>query len=81
MAKKNYMTIKNPADMVHLINHNIEVFEDAILKLAKKNRNACILGTAAIICAVTTAVKCRKQDEELYRLSIRVQKLENKEGE
>ena len=84
MAKKKekVMIVKTLGDAVELINHNTTALEHAIEKVAKKkNRGLKFLCIAALACAVYTAVECRKQDEELYRLSIRVRKLENEEGE
>lgn len=83
MAKNNkkVMIVKTLEDTVELVNHNSLALEHTIQKVAKRNRGLKILSVVAIACAVCTAVECRKQEEELYKLSIRVKKLENKEGE
>ena len=84
MARKKRveeMVIRSLEDVVELVNRNTDVFNFRINKLAKSARRWKVLGIVAIVCAVSAAAECRKQDEELYKLSIRVQKLENKEGE
>lgn len=84
MAKKKkyeYVPISSLEDMVELVNDNVDVFNRKIAKLTKRNRSLMALSAAALVYAIYATVQCRKQDEELYRLSIRVNKLENKEGE
>lgn len=82
MAKiKKMVPISSVSDLLDLVNHNCDVFERRIGKLAKSNRGLKILCVAAIGCAICSAIECRKQEEELYRLSIRVSKLEYGEGE
>ena len=84
MAKRKkfeYVPINSLGDMVELVNDNVEVFDRQLLKLTKRSRGLAALSVAAISYAVYAIVQCRKQDEELYRLSVRVKKLENKEGE
>lgn len=79
--KRNSMTVATLKDMVELVNNNTEAFDTAIRKLVRKNRTTKLFGVAALVFACYTAYECRKQEEELYKLSIRVKKLENKEGE
>lgn len=84
MARKNKMKnvpIKSAADLVDLVNHNTDVFDNALRKLGRKNRRLGVISAVAVVFAVCTAAECRRQDDELYKLSVRVQKLENKEGE
>lgn len=79
--KKNVVPIRSMGDMVALVNHNCDFFENQIKKLVKSNRNLRLLGLASIGLAVYTAVECRKLDEKVYQLSVKVQKLERGEGE
>ncbi len=79
--KRSTMTVATLKDMVELVNNNTEAFDTAIRKLIRKNRTAKLFGVAALAFAIYTTYECQKQEEELYKLSIRVKKLENKEGE
>ncbi len=79
--KKSVVPIRSMGDMVALVNHNCDLFESQIKKLAKSNRNLRLLGLAAVGFALYTAVECKKQEEKVYQLSVRVQKLERGEGE
>ena len=83
MAKKqkNTKLIHDLPDLIELVNHNTVVIERQIKKLAKSSRRSRILILIGVGYAVYAAIQCRKQEEELYRLSVRVNKLENKEGE
>lgn len=83
MARKKLetMSISDLKDLLNLVNHNAEVSDRVFRKFMRKNRTAKMLGATAIVCAVYTAVKFYKQEEELYKLSVRVKKLENKEEE
>lgn len=85
MAKKKngmkVMTIKTVEDLVALVNHNTHVIDRAVRKVTKSSRTAKVFGAVALAYAIYAAAECRRQEEELYRLSIRVKKLENKEGE
>lgn len=83
MAKKkdNIMVVKTLEDVVSLVNHNTEVLDRSIRKVARSSRKWKALGVLVAIGAIYTAVECRKQNEELYRLSLKIEKLENKEGE
>lgn len=84
MAKTNSnrtMVIHNIEDMVKLENHNTQALVHKLKKLAKRNRKMtaiCLITAGAVI---YLAYESRKQEEELYKLSIRMKKLENKEGE
>ena len=46
-----------------------------------RSRNVKILCFIAVGYAIYTAIECRKQEEQLYQLSIKVKKLEHNEGE
>lgn len=84
MAKKKKtaeMIIRSLGDVVELVNQNTDIFESQIKKLRKSNRGLKIFNFIVIGCAIYSALESRKRDEELYRLSVRVRKLENKEGE
>ena len=84
MAKTNSnrtMVIHNIGDMVALENHNTQALGHRLKKLAKRNRSMTLIGLLTVGGLIYLADKSRKQEEELYKLSIRVEKLENKEGE
>ncbi len=79
--KKSVAPIRSMGDMVALVNHNCDLFDRQIKKLAKSNHNLRLLSVVAVGFALYTAVECRKQEEKVYQLSVRVQKLERGEGE
>ena len=83
MGKKKgrWMHISTLGDVVELVNNNTDALDRSIYKLIKKNRTTRIIAVLAIVYSVYAAVNLQKQDEELYKLSIRVNKLESKEGE
>lgn len=81
MHKRKTMAISSLSDLVYLVNNNTGSFDSAIRKLTRKNRSAKIIGFMALCVGVYTAIEYQKQEEELYKLSIRLKKLENKEGE
>lgn len=75
------MTIRNIDDLVALVNYNTRVSCHKLEKLAKRNRTMTTIGLITAGVVIYIADKSRKLDEELYKLSVRVKKLENKEGE
>ena len=79
--KKTTVPIICMGDLVDLVNHNCDVFERRIKKLTKSNRNLKVLCFITVGYAIYTAMECRKQEEQLYQLSIKMQKLEHDEGE
>lgn len=79
--KKNIVPINSMRDLVDLVNHNCELFDRRTRKLAKGNRNLKVLCLMAIGYAIYTGIQCRKQEEQIYQLSVRVNKLEQSEGE
>ena len=79
--KKNILVIRTLDDVVTLVNHNTSVIEHAVQKLKRGNRQLKIFSLLAIGCAIYSARKAQQREEELYQLSVRVRKLENKEGE
>ena len=52
-----------------------------LLKLTRRNRSIAVLAIAAFGYAVWAEMERRKQEEEVYQLSVRVKKLEYGEGE
>lgn len=84
MARKKKIVsvpIRTTEDLLNLINHNVDATEKMFAKLGKKNRRIGIISAFAVVFALCTASECRKQDDEIYKLSLRLDKLENKEGE
>lgn len=82
MAKKRKaVPISSLGDLIDLVNHNCDLFDRRTKKLAKGTRNLKVLCFMAIGYAIYTAVECRKQEEQVYQLSVRVNKLEQSEGE
>ena len=79
--KKNIVPVNSMRDLVDLVNHNSEVLDRRTRKLGKKSRNLKVLCVIAIGYAIYAAVENRKQEERVYQLSVRVQKLEQGEGE
>lgn len=57
------------------------VFDWRTKKLAKGNRNLKVLCLMAIGYAIYTGIQCRKQEEQIYQLSVKMNKLEQSEGE
>lgn len=68
-------------DLVDLVNHNSQVLDRRTKKLVKSARNMKILCFIAVGYAIYTAIEYRKQEEQVYQLSVRVNKLEQSEGE
>lgn len=81
MKKQKMIPIGSVSELLDLVNYNCEVLERRIEKLAKSNRGLKFLCVAAIGCAIYSVIECRKQEEEVYRLSIKMNKLEYGEGE
>lgn len=79
--KKNIVPINSMGDLVDLINHNSNVLDRRTKKLAKGNRNLKVLCIMAIGYAIYTGIQCRKQAEQIYQLSVKMNKLEQSEGE
>lgn len=65
----------------NIVNHNTSVFDWRTKKLAKGNRNLKVLCLMAIGYAIYTGIQCRKQEEQIYQLSVKMNKLEQSEGE
>lgn len=82
MAKKRKsVPIASIGDLIDLVNHNCELFDRRTRKLAKGNRNLTVLCLMAIGYAIYTGIQCRKQEEQIYQLSVKMNKLEQSEGE
>lgn len=82
MAKqKNIVPINSMGDLVDLINHNSKVLDRRTRKLTKSTRNVKVLCFITVCYAIYTTIQCRKQEEQLYQLSLKVKKLERDEGE
>ena len=79
--KKNIVPINSMQDLVDLVNHNSQVLDRRTKKLVRSARNVKILCFVAVGYAIYTAIECRKQEEQVYQLSVRVNKLEQSEGE
>lgn len=79
--KKNIVTVTSVKDVVDIVNHNTSVFDRRTKKLAKGNRNLKVLCIMAIGYAIYTGIQCRKQENQVYQLSVRVNKLEQREEE
>ena len=79
--KKDIVPINSMVDLVDLINHNSNVLDRRTKKLAKGNRNLKVLCIMAIGYAIYTGIQCRKQEEQIYQLSVKMNKLEQSEGE
>lgn len=79
--KKNIVPINSMGDLVDLINYNSNVLDRRTKKLAKGNRNLKVLCLMAIGYAIYTGIQCRKQEEQIYQLSVKMNKLEQSEGE
>lgn len=79
--KRTAVPIGSMGDLVDLVNHNCDLFDRRTKKLAKGNRNLKALYIIAIGYAIYTGIQCRKQEEQIYQLSLRVNKLEQSEGE
>lgn len=82
MKKKGkFISIETLGDLTYLVNHNCRVMDKRINKLCRWNRKLTVLAVAAIWLAVWSELERRKQEEKLYQLSIRVEKLESCKGE
>ena len=79
--KKNIVPINSMRDLVDLVNHNSQVLDRRTKKLTKSTRNLKVLCFVTVGYAIYTAIECRKQEEQLYQLSLKVKKLERNEGE
>ena len=79
--KKNIVPINSMGDLVDLINHNSNVLDRRTKKLAKGNRNLKVLCIMAIGYAIYTGIQCRKEEGQIYQLSVKMNKLEQSEGE
>ena len=82
MGKKGqFVPVSTLGDLTELLNHNCRVLEKRLTKLTRRNRSIAVLAIAAFGYAVWAEMERRKQEEEVYQLSVRVKKLEYGEGE
>ena len=82
MAKKGkFVPINTLGDLTYLVNHNCRAIDKRLNKLCRRNRGLTVLAVAALGFAVWSDSERRKQEEQIYQLSIKVQKLECGEGE
>ena len=83
MARKkaNTMVVNTLNDMITLVNHNTRITDRSIEKLKKSNRRTKFFCVIAMTSLVYMAAEYRRQEEELYKLNVRINKLEHKEGE
>lgn len=77
MGKKGqFVPVSTLGDLTELLNHNCRVLEKRLTKLTRRNRSIAAFGYA-----IWAEMERRKQEEEVYQLSVRVKKLEYGEGE
>lgn len=84
MARKKRIEtvpIKSLGDLVELVNNNTYVFDKVARKLGKKSHRMGFICGIAVIAATYAVSECRRLDDELYRLKVRLDKMEYKEGE
>lgn len=82
MSKKGqYVPVSTLGDLTELVNHNCRILEKRLSKLSRRSRSITVLAVAAFGYAVWAEAQRRKQEEELYRLSLKVKDLEYGEGE
>jgi len=79
--KKKVMLVKNLRDVTALVNCNTETLAKELIKLQKSSRKFKVLAGLAIVCAVVSECKRSRMEEELYRLNVRLKKLERREEE
>ncbi len=78
---KKVMLVRNLRDLTTLMNHNMDVFAKGFDKLQKGTRKFKVLAGLAIVCAVVSEYKRGQMEEDLYRLNVRLKKLERREEE
>lgn len=81
MKKGKYVPIENLDELVGVFNNNCRFIHKHLSKLYHRNRKLTILSMAALGLAVWSEVERRKQEEQVYQLSVRVKKLEQSEEE
>lgn len=81
MGNKSVMSIGTLGDLTALINHNFQVIDKRMNKLFRKNRSVTIMALTAIGLAIWSETERRKQEEQIYQLSIKVKELEYGKGE
>jgi len=81
MKKSNYVTVYTMGELVQAMNSNTSFVRKCIGKLQGADRRLALFTGIALACAVVSEFKRRHLEEELYRLSVRVKKLERSEEE
>ena len=81
MGNKSVMSVSTLSDLTALMNHNFQVADKRMSKLFRKNRSITVMALTAIGLAIWSEVERRKQEEQVYQLSIKVKELEYGKGE
>ena len=81
MGKESVMSVSTLGDLTALMNHNFQVADKCMSKLFRKNRSVTVLALTAIGLVIWSEVERRKQEEQIYQLSIKVKELEYGKGE
>lgn len=76
---KYEIPIKSLGDLTRLVNFNVNVLDKRTRELVKRNKRLNVLGLLAIGCAIYAVLETRKQDEQIYRLSVMLKKQECEE--
>lgn len=88
-AKAEEVIVHNLADLIEVLEDNgaflareIKLGKSALYKhISKNSRRITILSGIVIGFVIFSGYQQQKLDEQIYNLSVRVKKLENKEGE
>lgn len=78
---KKVMLVRNLRDLTVLVNRNTEFLTKELNKLQKGSRKFKVLAGLAVVCAAVSEYKRGQMEEELYRLNVRLKKLERREEE
>ena len=81
MGNKSVMSVSTLGDLTALMNHNFQVADKRMSKLFRKNRSVTVLALTAIGLVIWSEVERRKQEGQIYQLSIKVKELEYGKGE
>lgn len=81
MGKESVMSVSTLGDLTALMNHNFLVADKRMSKLFRKNRSVTVLALTAIGLVIWSEVERRKQEEQIYQLSIKLKELEYGKGE
>ena len=81
MKRGKFIPINTLDDLTSLVNCSNRAIDKRLNKLTRRNRKLTVLAVASICYAICAYVERRKQEEQVYQLSVRVKKLERREGE